>query len=63
MFESPRIGTWPSELPAVQVRMARPTAQLGRIVEFYRDVLQLPQLHYADDDEWSVVMFGLPGEQ
>ena len=63
MPEMPSAGTWPAELPAVQVRMARPTAQLDRIVEFYRDVLRLPQLHFADDDEWTVVMFGLPGDQ
>jgi catechol 2,3-dioxygenase-like lactoylglutathione lyase family enzyme len=63
MPETPRLGTWPAELPAVQVRMARPTAQLDRIVEFYRDVLRLPQLHESADDEWSVVMFGLPGDQ
>lgn len=47
----------------MQVRIARPTAQLGRIVEFYRDVLHLPVLHSADDDEWSAVMFGVPGDQ
>jgi catechol 2,3-dioxygenase-like lactoylglutathione lyase family enzyme len=63
MPETPQIGAWPAELPAVQVRMARPTAQLDRIVEFYRDVLRLPQLHESADDEWSVVMFGLPGDQ
>lgn len=43
--------------------MARPTARLEHVVEFYRDVLGLPQLDVADDDEWSVVMFGLPGDQ
>lgn len=59
----PSTGAWPAQLPAVQVRFARPTAQLDRIVEFYRDVLHLPQLHSAGDDEWSVVMFGLPGDQ
>jgi hypothetical protein len=59
----PRVGSWPAELPAVQVRVARPTAQLDRIVEFYRDVLHLPVLHSANDDESSVVMFGLPGDQ
>jgi catechol 2,3-dioxygenase-like lactoylglutathione lyase family enzyme len=59
----PSVGSWPAELPAVQVRVARPTAQLDRIVEFYRDVLHLPVLHSANDDEWSVVMFGLPGDQ
>ncbi|CAG6883675.1 Uncharacterized protein YycE [Mycobacterium avium subsp. paratuberculosis] len=59
----PSTGAWPAPLPAVQVRFARPTAQLDRIVEFYRDVLHLPQLHSAGDDEWSVVMFGLPGDQ
>ena len=59
----PSVGSWPAELPAVQVRVARPTAQLDRIVEFYRDVLHLPVLHSANDHEWSVVMFGLPGDQ
>ncbi|OBL01424.1 extradiol dioxygenase [Mycobacterium sp. 1245499.0] len=63
MPEMPSVGSWPSALPAVQVRVARPTAQLQRIVRFYRDVLSLPQLHSADDGEWAVVMFGLPGDQ
>lgn len=63
MPEMPSVGSWPAAFPAVQVRMARPTARLEHIVEFYGDVLGLPQLHVADDDEWSVVMFGLPGDQ
>lgn len=59
----PSVGSWPAAMPAVQVRVARPTARLERIAEFYRGVLCLPQPHFADDGEWAVVMFGLPGDQ
>jgi len=45
-----------------QVRMARPTHQLERVVAFYRDGLGLPELYrFADHDGYDGVMLGLPG--
>lgn len=55
-------STWPATLPAVQVRVARPTDQLEAITTFYRDALGLPELFRFDDhDGYAGVMFGLPG--
>ncbi|ODR09134.1 extradiol dioxygenase [Mycolicibacillus koreensis] len=62
MSPPPPTGQWPAHLPAVQVRHARPTARLADIIEFYGAVLGLPELHRNTDGDWSVVMFGLPGE-
>jgi catechol 2,3-dioxygenase-like lactoylglutathione lyase family enzyme len=63
MTTSTTVGTWPRELPAVQVRFARPTARLDEITTFYGEVLGLPLLHRSDGDGWTVVMIGLPGDQ
>ena len=53
---------WPSRLPTVQFRIARPTNQLERVVTFYRDGLGLPVLYsYEHDAGYDGVMFGLPG--
>jgi catechol 2,3-dioxygenase-like lactoylglutathione lyase family enzyme len=53
---------WPQRLPVVQVRIARPTGQMERIVAFYRDGLGLPIIYsYMDDADYDGVMFGLPG--
>lgn len=53
---------WPAHLPVVQLRMARPTSQLERVVAFYRDGLGLPIIYwYQDDQDYDGVMFGLPG--
>jgi catechol 2,3-dioxygenase-like lactoylglutathione lyase family enzyme len=56
-------GEWPPELPAVQMRFARPTARLDEITWFYGEVLGLPLLHRSDGDGWTVVMVGLPGDR
>jgi catechol 2,3-dioxygenase-like lactoylglutathione lyase family enzyme len=53
---------WPADLPAVQLRISRPTSQLERVTAFYRDGLGLPVLYsYEHDAEYDGVMFGLPG--
>jgi catechol 2,3-dioxygenase-like lactoylglutathione lyase family enzyme len=53
---------WPAALPAVQLRIARPTHQLARVVDFYHHALGLPLIYsYMDDAEYDGVMIGLPG--
>jgi catechol 2,3-dioxygenase-like lactoylglutathione lyase family enzyme len=53
---------WPSELPVMRVRVARPTDRLDEVVAFYRDGIGL---HVIDSFEghagYSGVMLGLPG--
>jgi hypothetical protein len=52
---------WPTSLPVVQLRLARPTAQIERIVEFYHHGVGLPILYsYMDDADYDGVMLGLP---
>jgi catechol 2,3-dioxygenase-like lactoylglutathione lyase family enzyme len=47
-----------------QVRIARPTNQLERVVAFYRDGLGLPELYrFVAHDGYDGVMLGLPGAQ
>jgi hypothetical protein len=56
--------TWPTSLPAVQVRVARPTDQLDAVSHFYGDALGLPELFRFDDHAgYRGVMFGLPGAE
>ena len=46
----------------MQVRIARPTNQLGRVVAFYRDGLGLRELYRFEGHEgYNGVMLGLPG--
>ena len=53
---------WPDQLPVVQVRMARPTRSLEKILQFYRDGLGLPVVgSFEDQAGYSGVMIGLPG--
>jgi catechol 2,3-dioxygenase-like lactoylglutathione lyase family enzyme len=55
-------GRWPDDLPAVQVRIARPTDRLEEVVSFYRDALGLPQLgSFEGHAGYDGVMLGLPG--
>lgn len=56
-------GDWPDALPAVQVRVARPTDRLEEILAFYCGILGLPELYRADGDGYRVVMVGLPGQR
>jgi catechol 2,3-dioxygenase-like lactoylglutathione lyase family enzyme len=53
---------WPEDLPVAQVRVARPTARLGEVVEFYRDGLGLKEIgSFTGHARYSGVMLGLPG--
>jgi catechol 2,3-dioxygenase-like lactoylglutathione lyase family enzyme len=63
MSTSTTMGSWPAELPAVQMRFARPTGRLDDITAFYGKILGLPLLHRSEYDDWTVVMFGLPGDR
>ena len=55
-------AAWPSTLPVVQVRVARPTDQLDRVVSFYRDGLGLPVIgSFQGHAGYDGVMLGLPG--
>ncbi|RBW70910.1 VOC family protein [Bacillus taeanensis] len=52
---------WSNEFPAIQFRAARPTHQLDKIIEFYRDGLGLKQIGaFQNHDGYDGVMFGLP---
>lgn len=53
---------WPPSLPAVQFRIARPTARLNELVRFYRDGLGLKVIgSFEGHAGYSGVMLGLPG--
>jgi catechol 2,3-dioxygenase-like lactoylglutathione lyase family enzyme len=53
---------WPKFLPAVQIRIARPTNQLDKVVAFYRDGLGLEEIgSFENHDGYSSKMLGLPG--
>ena len=55
---------WSMELPVVQVRIARPTDQLQRVVQFYRDGIGLNIIgSFEGHAGYSGVMLGLPGNQ
>jgi catechol 2,3-dioxygenase-like lactoylglutathione lyase family enzyme len=52
---------WPQSLPAVQVRVARPTARLDEILRFYRDGLGLKVIgSFERHAGYSGLMLGLP---
>jgi catechol 2,3-dioxygenase-like lactoylglutathione lyase family enzyme len=55
-------GVWPDRLPAVEVRIARPTDKLGEVLDFYCRDLGLPELYRAAAYGYQVVMVGLPGD-
>lgn len=53
---------WPEQLPAVQLRVARPTNQLDEIIKFYCDGLGLKKIGgFHDHIGYTGVMLGLPG--
>jgi hypothetical protein len=56
-------GVWPDRLPAVEVRIARPTDKLGEVVDFYCRDLGLPELYRTASHGYEVVMVGLPGDK
>jgi catechol 2,3-dioxygenase-like lactoylglutathione lyase family enzyme len=52
---------WSDKLPVVQFRIARPTNQLQKVVEFYRDGLGLRVVgHFENHNGYDGVMLGLP---
>ena len=56
-------GVWPDHLPAVEVRIARPTDKLGEVLDFYCRDLGLPELFRTAAHGYHVVMVGLPGDR
>jgi len=53
---------WPDELPAVQMRVARPTDRLDEVVRFYRDGVGLPVIgSFGGHGGYDGVMLGMPG--
>ncbi len=53
---------WPSILPTVQVRIARPTDQLKEVVHFYQHGLGLQIISsFTGHSGYDGVMLGLPG--
>jgi catechol 2,3-dioxygenase-like lactoylglutathione lyase family enzyme len=56
-------GVWPDRLPAVEVRIARPTDKLAEVLDFYCGHLGLPELYRTAAHGYQVVMVGLPGDK
>ena len=56
-------GVWPAGLPAIEVRIARPTDKLGEVLDFYCNDLGLPELYRTTAHGYQVVMVGLPGDK
>lgn len=55
---------WPPSLPAVQLRIARPTSRLNEVVRFYCGGLGLKVIgSFEDHAGYSGVMLGLPGHE
>ena len=54
---------WPTNLPAVQLRIARPTDRFEEVKRFYTEGLGLPIIGgFEDHDGYTGVMVGLPGK-
>ncbi|MWV45836.1 VOC family protein [Paenibacillus sp. HJL G12] len=52
---------WTGRMPAVQFRTARPTHQIEKITEFYRDGLGLQVIgSFQNHQGYDGVMFGMP---
>jgi catechol 2,3-dioxygenase-like lactoylglutathione lyase family enzyme len=56
-------GVWPDTLPAVEVRVARPTDRLDEVLDFYCGDLGLPELYRTRGHGYEVAMVGLPGDR
>src|SRR5258705_13648635 len=54
-------GVWPDRLPAVEVRIARPTDKLAEVLDFYCGHLGLPGLYRTAPHGYQVVLGGRPG--
>ena len=53
---------WPEELPAVQVRIARPTDKLQEVEQFYCEGVGLKKLgEFQGHKGYYGIMIGLPG--
>ena len=62
MADSPGAKAWPADMPVVQVRVARPTDRLDKVVRFYRDGLGLRVIDgFEGHAGFRGVMLGLPG--
>jgi catechol 2,3-dioxygenase-like lactoylglutathione lyase family enzyme len=58
------ISDWPTDMPVVQVRVARPTGDLDAIIRFYGEGLGLKQIgSFRGHAGYDGVMFGLPGRE
>ena len=55
-------GVWPDRLPAVEVRIARPTDKLGEVLDFDGGDRGLPERIALTAHGYQVVMVGLPGD-
>jgi len=54
-------NSWSRELPVVQMRIARPTDQLDKIIEFYETGLGLKRVgEFRQHNGYDGVMYGLP---
>jgi len=55
-------NNWPNEMKVAQIRVARPTDQLDKIVEFYCKGLGLKKIgSFEGHSGYKGVMIGLPG--
>jgi catechol 2,3-dioxygenase-like lactoylglutathione lyase family enzyme len=53
---------WPNGAAVAQVCITRPTADLARLLRFYRDGLGLPVLYqFGEESDPGGAMLGLPG--
>jgi len=56
--------SWPSQLPVLRVRVARPTDRLNEVIRFYREGLGLRELgRFEAHSGYDGVMLGLPGSE
>lgn len=53
-----------THFPFTQIRIARPTEQLNKVVDFYKRGLGLPEIgHFNDHEGYSGVMLGMPDKR
>ncbi|HVR09553.1 MAG TPA: PLP-dependent transferase [Thermoanaerobaculia bacterium] len=57
-----KLVTWPGPVPAVMLRIVRPTTQWARVRAFYQEGVGLVELDWFKDHQgYEGVMLGLPG--
>ncbi|MFC4618751.1 VOC family protein [Camelliibacillus cellulosilyticus] len=54
---------WSDDLPAVQMRVARPTQKMDKMIQFYRDGVGLKVITAFGHGEQRGIVFGLPDER